>query len=50
MGLLVSAIERRNSQKLNLLLKDFKKTFGEDFYVEVQSHNPTEINAKTTRT
>jgi DNA polymerase-3 subunit alpha len=28
------------------MLKDFNKTFGDDFYIEVQSHNPHEINSK----
>ena len=32
-------------EEAELLLKGFKKTFGQDFYVEVQSHNPVEINS-----
>jgi DNA polymerase-3 subunit alpha len=31
-------------EEAELLLKGFKQTFGQDFYVEVQSHNPMEIN------
>jgi DNA polymerase-3 subunit alpha len=32
-------------EEAELLLKSFKQTFGQDFYVEVQSHNPMEINS-----
>ena len=45
-GLISKAIERQEFTEAKLVLKDFKKTFGEDFYIEVQSHNPKEINAK----
>jgi len=45
-GLISKAIERQEFTEAKLVLKDFKKTFGEDFYIEVQSHNPQEINAK----
>ena len=45
-GLISKAIERGDFTEAELILKDFKKTFGEDFYVEVQSHNPKEINGK----
>jgi DNA polymerase-3 subunit alpha len=45
-GLISKAIERGDFTEAELILKDFKKTFGEDFYVEVQSHNPKEVNAK----
>ncbi len=45
-GLISKAIERQEFSEAKLILKDFKQTFGEDFYVEVQSHNPKEINAK----
>ena len=45
-GLISKAIEKEEFTEARLALKDFKKTFGEDFYVEVQSHNPPEINAK----
>ena len=43
-GLISKAIERQEFSEAKLVLKDFKQTFGEDFYVEVQSHNPKEIN------
>ena len=45
-GLISKAIEKGEFSEAKMVLKDFKKTFGEDFYVEVQSHNPAEINSK----
>ncbi len=45
-GLISKAIEKEEFGEAKLLLQGFKKTFDEDFYVEVQSHNPPEINAK----
>ena len=45
-GIVSKCIERKEFSEAKLILKDFKQTFGEDFYVEVQSHNPTEINSK----
>ncbi len=45
-GLISKAIERGEFSEAKLVLKDFKQTFNEDFYIEVQSHNPSEINAK----
>jgi DNA polymerase-3 subunit alpha len=45
-GLISKCIERQEFTEAKLILKDFKQTFGEDFYVEVQSHNPSEINSK----
>jgi DNA polymerase-3 subunit alpha len=45
-GLISKSIERSEFSEAKMLLKDFQKTFGEDFYVEVQSHNPKEINSK----
>lgn len=43
-GLISKAIEKDDMSSAKLLLKNFKKTFGDDFYVEVQSHNPLKIN------
>jgi len=43
-GLVSKCIERGDLSDAKLILKDFSKTFGKDFYVEVQSHNPKEIN------
>jgi DNA polymerase III subunit alpha len=45
-GLISKAIERGEFSEAKLVLKDFKQTFNEDFYIEVQSHNPPEINSK----
>jgi len=45
-GLMSKAIEKGEFGEAKVLLQGFKKTFAEDFYVEVQSHNPPEINAK----
>ena len=43
-GLISKAIDKGDLSEARLMLKDFKKTFQDDFYVEVQSHNPPEIN------
>jgi DNA polymerase-3 subunit alpha len=43
-GLISKCIEKGELEEAKIILKDFKKTFGEDFYIEVQSHNPKEIN------
>ena len=43
-GLISKCIEKNEFSEAKIILKDFKKTFGEDFYIEVQSHNPKEIN------
>ena len=45
-GLISKAIEKNEFDSARDILKDFKQTFGEDFYVEVQSHNPKEVNEK----
>jgi len=45
-GLISKAIERGEFNEAKLVLKDFQKTFADDFYIEVQSHNPPEINSK----
>lgn len=44
-GLISKAIERGDNDKAIELTKTFKKRFGEDFYMEVQAHNPTELNS-----
>jgi DNA polymerase-3 subunit alpha len=44
-GLISKAIDKGNMEEAEILLKDFRQTFGQDFYVEVQSHNPVEINS-----
>ena len=45
-GLISKAIEKGEFSEAKNILKDFSKTFGDDFYIEVQSHNPHEINSK----
>ena len=45
-GLIAKCIEKSEFSEAKLILKDFSKTFGDDFYIEVQSHNPHEINSK----
>ena len=44
-GLISKAIDRGSLDEARTLLQGFKKTFGPDFYVEVQSHNPESINS-----
>jgi DNA polymerase-3 subunit alpha len=44
-GLISKAIEKGNKDEAKLLLKSFKQMFMDDFYIEVQSHNPHEINS-----
>jgi DNA polymerase III subunit alpha len=44
-GLISKAIDKGEMEEAEILLKGFKQTFGQDFYVEVQSHNPVEINS-----
>jgi len=45
-GLIAKCIEKGEFSEAKLILKDFSKTFDDDFYIEVQSHNPHEINSK----
>ncbi len=45
-GLISKAIEKGEFSEAKMVLKDFQKTFAGDFYIEVQSHNPKEINDK----
>ena len=44
-GLISKCIEKGELSEAKLILQDFKQIFMEDFYVEVQSHNPHEINS-----
>ena len=48
-GLISKAIEKGNDDEAKILLKSFKQMFNDDFYVEVQSHNPVEINSALLR-
>ena len=43
-GLISKAIERGEMDKAKELVASFKKRFGEDFYIEVQAHNPESLN------
>jgi DNA polymerase III subunit alpha len=43
-GLISKAIERGDMNKAKEITKAFKKRFGNDFYMEVQAHNPKELN------
>jgi len=44
-GLITKAIERNNMDEAMMLTKWFKTTFEDDFYMEVQPHNPLHINS-----
>ena len=44
-GLISKAIEKNDIQLAKDLTKKFKERFGNDFYIEVQAHNPTELNS-----
>ena len=43
-GLISKAIERGEIDKAKELVKQFKEKFKDDFYIEVQAHNPKELN------
>jgi DNA polymerase III subunit alpha len=43
-GLISKSIERNENEKAKELVKTFKERFGEDFYIEVQAHNPESLN------
>jgi len=43
-GLISKAIERGDMEVARNLTKQFKERFGEDFYIEVQAHNPETLN------
>jgi DNA polymerase-3 subunit alpha len=43
-GLISKAIERGDNDRAVELVKMFKERFGDDFYIEVQAHNPVELN------
>ena len=44
-GLISKAIEREDMDKARELVKQFKDRFKEDFYIEVQAHNPDSLNS-----
>ena len=43
-GLISKAIQRGDEEKARSMIKWFKNRFNDDFYMEVQPHNPPEIN------
>lgn len=43
-GLLCKAIERGDTERAIQIAKDYKSFLGDRFYVEVQAHNPKEMN------
>jgi DNA polymerase-3 subunit alpha len=45
-GLMSKLIEKNDFSEAEEVLAKFKEVFKDDFYVEVQSHNPPELNAK----
>lgn len=44
-GLIAKAIEAEDEDKMNHYAKEFKRIFGDRFFIEVQGHNPKHINA-----
>jgi DNA polymerase III subunit alpha len=45
-GLICKAIQRGDEDKARSMLSWFKNRFNDDFYMEVQPHNPPEMNHK----
>jgi DNA polymerase-3 subunit alpha len=45
-GLISKAIERGEDDEARMLAKWFATTFGDNFYMEIQPHNPQELNHK----
>lgn len=45
-GLICKAIQRGDEDKARGMLRWFKNRFNDDFYMEVQPHNPPEMNHK----
>ncbi len=43
-GLISKAFERNEIAEAKMLAKWFKNTFGDAFYMEIQPHNPVELN------
>ena len=44
-GLISKAIERGDNEKAREYVKMFKERFDDDFYIEVQAHNPESLNS-----
>jgi DNA polymerase-3 subunit alpha len=45
-GLISKAIERGNDERAVALMRWFKNRFDRDFFVEIQPHNPVELNMR----
>ena len=45
-GLISKAIERDEIKEARMLAEWFKNRFNDDFYMEIQPHNPVELNKK----
>jgi DNA polymerase-3 subunit alpha len=43
-GMISKAIEKGNDERARTLMRWFKNRFDKDFYVEIQPHNPAELN------
>jgi len=43
-GMIAKAISKENPERARLLTKWFKDRFADDFYMEIQPHNPSELN------
>ena len=48
-GMICKSIERGNPERAEELTRWFKNRFGNDFYMEVQPHNPVEMNMELLR-
>ena len=48
-GLISKAIQRGNLERAEEIAQWFKNRFNEDFYMELQAHNPIEINLELLR-
>jgi DNA polymerase-3 subunit alpha len=45
-GLIAKAIDRGDTEKAREYVRWFKNRFGDDFYIEIQAHNPADLNYK----
>jgi DNA polymerase-3 subunit alpha len=45
-GLIAKAISRENEERITALMRWFKNRFDKDFFMEIQPHNPVELNMR----
>ena len=45
-GLISKAIDREDMEKAREYMRWFKNRFADDFYIEIQAHNPADLNYK----